>query len=326
MAERETILRRKLAAQGKGEAVAADSGARQWKTAFARAARDEIGLDLTVASLRDDRLSLTELLDFIPTQALMAMLEGPESGLGLLVMSPSLTAAVIEAQTMGRLGPLPAPPRRPTRTDAAMCASVIDRALTLLETALATAPDLTWTAGFRYASFLEEARALALLLDDIPYRALISELEIAGGARQGQLILILPAEGRGPVPAEPPQHGRSLRDHQSWQLALTEAVLTSEIVLEAQMGRIRMPLSQAKALTIGAVLRLDGARTDSVTLNVAGGGSLPSARLGQHRGQRAVKLAIADLMALADPLPPSLRPQDAPALLAPRDPRAPGGD
>ena len=322
MAEGETVLRRKLAAQRQEVQPAPDSGAKLWRTAFARAAHEAFGLDLATDALRDERLSLTEVLDMIPAHALMAVLEGPDTALGLLVMSPALTAAVIEAQTMGRVGQQPALPRRPTRTDAAMCAGLIDRALTTLELSLASSADLVWAGSFRYASFLEEARTLGLLLDDLPYRALLSEIRIEGGARSGQLMLILPAEGRGPQPV-PQQPARSQQERLEWEAALTESVLEAELVFEALIGRIKLPLGQANALVPGAVLPLDGARTDNVVLRLSGGGSLPAARLGQHRGQRAVKLVLPEA-ALAAVLPPGFSQPAGQTLTADSAPPPPG--
>lgn len=283
------VLRRKLAASQPVE-TGTETGARAWRVAFARAARDCIGLDLAVPVLRDDRRSLGELLDLVPECALLAVLEGPAQGLGLLAMSPDLLAAVIEMQTTGRVTSNPPLPRRPTRTDAAMSARLIDAALTTLEQALATSPDLPWTAGFRYASFLDEPRPLGLLLDDVPYRLLVCDLDIAGGMRQGRVLLALPAEGRGPKPAPAPPVGETPVTAQAWQAALKGAVLGSEVALDAVIGRLRLPLSQAMALENGMILPLKDARIDQVTLLVPGGDLVASGKLGQHKGMRALKL------------------------------------
>ena len=56
-----------------------------------------------------------------------------------------------------------ASPRKPTRTDAAMVAGLIDAALAGLEQALLQEADLVWAGGFRYASFLDDARPIGLL-------------------------------------------------------------------------------------------------------------------------------------------------------------------
>lgn len=289
MTDQVRILRRKLAAARPVE-TGAETGARAWRVAFARAARDCIGLDLSVSILRDDRRSLGELLDLIPDRALLAVLEGPDQGLGLLAISPDLMAAVIEAQTIGRVTATAPIPRRPTRTDAAMSARLIDSALVTLETTLANAPDLTWTGGFRYASFLDEPRPLGLLLDDVPYRLLACDLDIAGGLRQGRVLLALPAEGRGPRPAPAPPPGETPVTAQAWQVGLSGAVLGAEVALDAVIGRMRLPLAQAMTLEAGMILPITGARVDQVTLAVPGGDIVATGKLGQHRGMRALKL------------------------------------
>lgn len=291
MAEQGGVLRRKLNGARQGDAApGGETGARAWRVAFARAARETIGLDLAVPVLRDDRRSLGEVLEMLPDRAFLAVLEGPGQGLGLLMMSPEVLASVIEMQTIGRVAATTPLPRRPTRTDAAMSIRLIDTALSMLETALACASDLTWTGGFRYASFLEQARPLGLLLDDVPYRVLVCDLDIAAGARSGRVLLALPAEGRGPMPANPPPSGETPVTAQAWRAGLSGAVLGAEVVMDAVIGTMRLPLAQAMALEVGMLLPLPDARVDSVRLLVPGGEGMATGKLGQTRGMRAIRL------------------------------------
>lgn len=313
------VLRRKLSAT-RAATPEGDTGARAWRVAFARAAREVIGLEMAVATLRDDRQSLGELLDQIPDHALLALLEGPQQALGLLVLSPAALAAVIEMQTIGRLGPHAPALRRPTRTDAAMSARLVDHALALLDTALASSADLVWAGGFRYASFLDEARALGLLLEDVPWRVLDCTLDLASGSRQGQVLLALPAEGRGPAPSSAPPVEEAAGG--SWQTRLQAAVMGSEVTLDAVIGRLRLPLGQALALEPGMLLPLaDGGGLDRVAL-IGAGSAVPAGhgRLGQHRGMRALKLH--SRAAAGSPAPAPAAP--AAGIQAPRpDPLAP---
>lgn len=281
------ILGRKLDA-AKATSVSVESGAKAWKQAFARAARDRVGLDMTVESVSDDRRSLAELLDSLPEQALLAVLDGPESSLGLIVLSSALLAAVIEMQTIGRLSPVAPMGRRPTRTDAAMSAPLVDAALAGLELALLASPDLIWTAGFRYASFLEEARPLGLLLEDIPYRLLSCALDIGSGARQGQVILALPAEGKGPRPVTAASQPEGVDEE--WQAALGASVMESEVTLHGVIGRLRMPLGKARGMRPGMLLPLGDSLAAEISIVAAGGQRLAVGRLGQHRGMRALKI------------------------------------
>ena len=112
------------------------------------------------------RRSLAELLELPPDRALLAILDGPDAGLGLMMLSPAVLSALIEVQTIGRVSAQPPAARKPTRTDAAMVAGVIDRALGELDTVLAEEADLIWAGGFRYASFLEDARPLGRAVVD----------------------------------------------------------------------------------------------------------------------------------------------------------------
>ncbi len=158
------------------------------------------GLLVDVTDLRLARRSLAELLEFPPDRALIALLDGPGGGLGMIALAPEVTSALVEMQTIGRVAAAAPAPRRPTRTDAAMVSAVIDRALAELEAVLAEEADLVWTGGFRYASFLEDARPLGLLLEDQPYRVLTTDLVMGENGRGGRVILALPAEGRGQAP------------------------------------------------------------------------------------------------------------------------------
>jgi len=289
MAGESGVMRRKLAV-GRADGAQAQSGARAWRVAFARAARGACGLELAAQSLRDDRMSLGELLDQLPDRALFAVIEGPGQGLGLLVLAPEMLASAIEMQTIGKVAAGPPIPRRPTRTDAAMTAGLIDMALEGLETALATSADLCWTAGFRYASFLEDARPLALLLEDVPFRVLTTEYDIATGTRSGKVLLALPAEGKGPKPARLGDPGGTDPEAREWGLAFGASVLGADVALDAVIGRFSISLQGAMALEVGMEFRLPDASLDTVTLLVPGGDMLAQGKLGQHRGMRAVRL------------------------------------
>jgi flagellar motor switch protein FliM len=198
--DNQTILRRKAAYAAANAAQGGPGADRSWRVVLARAARDAMALGLDVTKLDQSRASLCELLDMPTDRALIAVLEGPVEGLGLLAISAPLLAAMTEMQTIGRVSAVAPALRKPTRTDAAMVAGFVDTALAGLEVALADEADLVWAGGFRYASFLDDPRPLGLLLEDIAYRVLVADVSVEGGARLGQILMALPAEGRGQRP------------------------------------------------------------------------------------------------------------------------------
>lgn len=285
------VIRRKIDRARMPLAEGAPGADRGWRLALARAARDMMGLDLEFRKLAVTRASLAEVLEVAPEKALVALLDGPERGLGVLMMAPAVTAALIEMQTMGRLAAQETPPRKPTRIDAAMVAGLIDRALVGLEANLAEEVDLIWAGGFRYASHLEDVRPLALLLEDEPFRMLTANLAFSTIGRGGSLILVLPAQGRGSVPL-----GQSAEDGTAPQFAaaLAEQVLGAGASLDGVIGRLRLSLGRIMALQPDEVLALPSAALDAISLETVEGRSLARARLGQNRGMRALKLYETD--------------------------------
>ena len=288
----ETVLRRKALA-GRPVSDSPKAGAeRAVKLAFARAGQAVPGLDLRVDSLTDNRRALAELLDLIPDQALLAVLEGPAEGLGLVAMTQPVLSGIVEVQTTGRLAPGEHQARKPTRTDAAMTADLIDTALSELEQELSETPEVTWAGGFRYASFLDDARPLGLLLEEIAYRVFVASVSLGNGARTGEMLVVFPAEGRGPGPivaasAETQQDDGARAE---WARELEEAVMGAEATLCGVLYRLRLPLSAVLALKAGDSIPIPAAQLDRIEVEGVDGRHVAVARLGQNRGMRALRL------------------------------------
>jgi flagellar motor switch protein FliM len=285
------VIRRKIDRARPAQAEGAPGADRGWRLALARAMRDAMTLDLDFRRLTITRASLAEILETVPDRALLALLDGPAGGLGVIMLSPSVTSAMIEMQTLGRLAAQAPAPRKPSRIDAAMVAGVIDRALAGLDETLIEEADLSWAGGFRYASYLEDARPLGLMLEDEAYRVLSAEVALGGGARDGQVLLVLPADGRGERPAPLLEEGEGAAPH--FSVALQAQVLQADCRLDAVVGRLTLPLRQIMTLTVGETLHLPMAALDAISLETLEGRRVAGARLGQHRGMRALKLTEA---------------------------------
>jgi flagellar motor switch protein FliM len=324
------VIRRKIDRATAAQVEGAPGADRGWRLALARAARDAMGLDLEFRRMSILRHSLAELLELPPDQALLALLDGPAEGLGLMMLSPAVMSALIEMQTLGRVSGQPPVPRKPTRTDAAMVAGVIDRAMAGLEDALVEEADLIWAGGFRYASFLEDARPLGLLLEEETYRVLVAEVALAGGAKTGQVILALPAVGRGERPAGLPGTEAEAVGPQ-FMAALGAQVMEAGCTLEAVIARLTLPIRHVMALAPGDVLPLAHAAIDAVALETTAGRRISTAKLGQNRGMRALKIleAVQGVPIRAAVAPSQtgsavVRPDVLPAVRDPQDWRAAG--
>lgn len=285
--------------------------------ALARAAQQALRLPLSVEGVEATRAGLAELLDLPEPLALFALVEGPGEGLGLVMVTAPVLAGLIEAQTIGRVTPADPAPRRPTRTDAAMTAGLIDRLFAEFERALGEGAEAAWARGYRYASFLDDPRPLALLLEETVYRLFRCTVALgAPAAKRGTVLLALPAAPRAgaaprralaPAPTaaaaealislrEPGQEAAEAAAVAAarWSRALEAAVMATPATLEAVLDRIALPLASVLALRPGMLLPLPTAALERLALEGPGGRRLAEGRLGQMRGLRAVRLTLAE--------------------------------
>lgn len=318
----QSVIQRKAEAGRAAPEAPPMTASRALGLALAKAAQDDMSLQLRVAQLTERRLSLAELPEALAERALLAVLEGPSEGLGLAAVAPSLLSALIEMQTTGRLGAAPPPPRRPTRTDAAMVAGFLDHVLEGLEQTIAELPDVVWAGGFRYASYLDDPRPLGLMLEDAGFRVLQIELALGpDGARKGDLLLAFPANGRGPAPRPaprsdghdaPPERGAPA-EAARWKDDLERAVLQVPATLEAVLHRLTLPLAAVLTFAPGTELPVPLAALEELQLEGLGGRLVGRGRLGQNRGFRAVRLASeAEETASPSAVPPLPEAAEAP--------------
>ncbi len=284
------VLRKKLLAGQKPGADGGPGADRAWRLGFARAVRDMMKVPVDFTSQTVARMSLTEVLELPPERALIFMLEGPEDGLGLLILSAEVYSALIEVLTMGRVGSHVADVRKPTRTDAAMLSPLADLAMANLEETLSEDDDLVWTSGFRFASFIEEARPLGLLLEEMPFRVLTAQMSLALGARSGEMLLILPAEGRGRKPRAKANAIPDAVARPAFAAAMAAQVHEADCVLDAVVARLSMPLAATMRLCVDMILPLPQAALDQISFEGLDGRRVAVGRLGQNRGMRAVRL------------------------------------
>ena len=300
-----------------------------WSVAFARAARDLIGLRTHVIRREMDQLSLAEIIELAPEQGLFVMLEDDQGTIGVLTLPFDLVVAMIERQTIGQIHPDPAMPRRLTRTDIALCLPVIDHALMLVDRSIAQQPGMGWPAGFRPASSLVERHPLALLLEDEAHMCLRLELSLEDSLRDAEILLLLPETAMPQAPDAAPLPATATHDAQQWSAVLADSVLQAEVPLRALLGRISLPLRALGDLQVGQVLHLPGLDARQVRLVDCRGHAHAHAQLGQIRGMKALRLQPPDAAPPPPPLdafppaPPSAPARPSTAVLAAHMPRHP---
>ncbi|MBJ2151688.1 FliM/FliN family flagellar motor switch protein [Paracoccus sp. IB05] len=276
------ILRRKLRPAHDEQARPHALVDQAWRLALARALREGAGLPAETTALTSRPCDLVELPELPAERALIALLDGPGGAMGVAALSPELTASLIEMQTIGRIGAGPPGPRRPTRTDAAMISPVLDRALARFDFLVRDLPDRRVEAGFRFASQLDDARSIGLLLDDQPYHLMSATLSLADGKRSGEILLALPLTG--PTVALT-QSSASGSEGFAADLGQTECEL------QAVLGRRMLTLNEVMQLEPGQLLALNDASIAKISLHGIDGRAVAAARLGQQNGYRALRIS-----------------------------------
>ncbi|MCF6234603.1 MAG: FliM/FliN family flagellar motor C-terminal domain-containing protein [Rhodobacteraceae bacterium] len=282
MAEKDSssVLQRKLAAsdadRGKGR-----SALRALRLALARAAKDLYDLPLAVIGAKQARIEQAAAEGFLADDRLLVLLDGAHGQAGAVSLDSACVTALTQQQTMGRVTGAMANSREFTSTDAALAEPLIEMLLSRAAALSDSVDDQRCLEGFRFGAIIEDVRSLMLVLDTKRYRVFDLTIDIAEGAMQGAICLVLPDLPPGTdKDGGPMQTGPRLDQG----FGVIRADLTASI------GRLRVPLAELSAMQPGDVLPLTRERLEETQLITICGKPVASGRLGQVNGLRAVRL------------------------------------
>lgn len=283
----QNVLRRKAGAavpRADTVAIAAMTPARALRLAVARAGDEALGVAAALADLTEDEVAPDSLGGAFPDPALVMRIEGPDGATGLAVIGASVVAAVIEAQTLGRVTTAATPDRSLTRTDGILAAGFLDAILSGFG-ALSRACDIPPpVAGFAFSTVLGDSRAGLMALGDVSHLHLTAQLDFGTGAKTGTLHLVFPATSGAA--------GQKNGDRENWARALQASVLGSSTRLEAVLCRQKIALTEASAFRVGTILHLDRASLAAVPLYGPDGARVCMAALGRSGAMRAVRVRL----------------------------------
>lgn len=285
------------AAVAASAAVEVDLG-RAAATALGRAAERLHRLPVFVEKAEFAAMSLPELAELLPERALLAVVEGGRDLLGVVGLCPALLASLIEMQALGRVTARAPTLRRATRTDAAISADFVNAFLAELGRELGHRPDYPTFDAFRYTTFLDDPRPLALMLEDGEMLRLTLRFRIGpGGQRDGTLMLALPIARPARQTGAP---GRMLSAPQTAaptpeppRADLREAVQQAPVRLVGVLCRRRLSLRMLRELAPGATIPLGPNVLDEARIETPQGQVIAHGRLGEAEGFHAIRLGRA---------------------------------
>jgi flagellar motor switch protein FliM len=279
MVAAESILRRKAGA-GRRPEFTQMSPEKAMKLAFGRAGRGIAGLGLRMSAFSIERSSVAALAASAAESTMVLTLAQGGSPGGAVFVDPGMTAALIEAGTMGRVGRGEVESRAPTRIDALVVAAFLDTALAAFDELAADLSVAATVTGWRPGEMLPAATVLPLMLEDVPMRLFRLGFDFAEGAREGRLTLAMPmdrnrgrgagAEGLGPQ--------------------LQNAVLAARANVRAVLARLNLPLDAVTTWEPGSLVPLSRELLTQVLIEDLDRVTVARGRLGQVNGARAVRI------------------------------------
>ncbi|WP_417586841.1 FliM/FliN family flagellar motor switch protein [Pararhodobacter oceanensis] len=279
---RDPLLRRKLVTRNAPppDKPAVTGPAQGLSRAFARATSSMAPLVAEQGETRRSSASLAELLDMIDSDAFVGQLDGLAAGTAVVMLDQSTFATVIEAMTIGRLGPKPPLPRRPTPTDSSLLADLVNHTMRDLTDPIA--------AAMRFHRPVVDHRLLAVLLDDVVFDTVSLDVDLVAGEvqRPGRIMLALPRAAPETLTGDPAADSET----SNWGKQLEETVMRAPASMQAELGRLTLPLSEVLALGVDSSLTLPLSNLEEVQLVALDGSVQAIGRLGQSRGNRAVRL------------------------------------
>jgi len=283
-----SVLHRKTHAGHVARHSKSVSLAKALRLSLAKVADQQMGLPLAVIAARVEVATNENLADVFDDAKLLMLMDGASGRRGAVVFDADLVGAVIQQQTMGRVtAPLPGDPRPMTDTDAAICTPLLDGFLTQAAIMPDDPQDRALLDGFRFGARVPNTRLLLMSLVQPEYKIIHLTVDLAGGARQGRIMLCLPdiadvdlvsdgdpkAAGGKPAPA-----------------LLDRTVLALNVELNVALTTLQMPLGVMQNFAVGTVFDLGITAFDEAFVQTLAGRRLGGGVLGQIKGMRALQL------------------------------------
>ncbi|MFD1160079.1 FliM/FliN family flagellar motor switch protein [Roseovarius aestuarii] len=282
--EKKSIIHRK-AKGGRDEFDArVMSSAKSLRLSLAKVADKMFGLAVTVTTVEQVKLSHQDVKTEAGDDGLLLLLDGPVGARGAVAVDTQVLTALIEVQTTGGVRQGDSPSRPVTRTDAAIVAPFMDAVLRRYDTQLTEADPDHVEENYRFGDMIEDARTLALALEAPEYDLYRLTLDIEEGAKTGILKLLLPHREIVQMAA---RSGDRKSDNSG---GLEKHLLEAQVVMDAVLTRLRLPLNEICALRPGMTIPLDAGALSKTQLVVSGGHVAAKAKMGQVNGMRAVRL------------------------------------
>ena len=288
-AEAETVLQRMTRAGQDVRQIYSMPLTKALRLSIAKVADKQMGLPIALIATKVARYEQDRLADLFDGSPLLMLLDGHSGRRGVAVFDANLVGALIQQQTMGKVTPpLDDDPRPMTDTDAAICAPYIDGVLAQAAKMPDDADDRTLLDGYKFGARVADTRLLLMALEQPAYQVIQLTVDVAGGARQGRIILCLPEVGKD-MPQFDPEEGEETASPPAPAM-LDKTVLELSVELHVALTSVSMPLGVVQNMAVGDVFDLGITAFEEASVQTTHGQRLGAGGLGQINGMRALQL------------------------------------
>ena len=258
---------------------------RALRQAIPKAAEAQFGIIFDVTEVDESVQQVSELVEQMHSEPLIAFLRARDGAVGLISMDAQTVAALVEVQITGEISPHPAEERGASAVDAALCSSFVDTVFEQLEILLSAEGRGPWFYGYRMGGRIEAARKIGLRIEEGAYLMYTLELGLSDRERSGKMMIALPSHVRNTG-----ANGSVAPDTEDWSAALATSVMGSNADLSAVLHRIRLPIADVSAISVGQLVPIPRDSINKVQVLTLDGKTAMIGRLGQAQGFRAIRL------------------------------------
>lgn len=288
-----SVLARKTRAGREVRQSQTMSLAKALRLTLAKVADDQLDMAMAVIGARVETCNNEDLGQLFEDAGLLMLLDGVDRRRGAAVFDADLVGGLIQQQTMGKVtAALDGDPRPMTATDAAICAPFLDMLLARAAPLPEEAADRALLDGYAFGARVGDTRLLLMALEESEYHIVHLTVDVAGGVRQGRIMLCLPSvlalrvggvlsdpDTTDPATAVPPVVAK-----------LDKNVLALKVELKVALATLTMPLRAMQKMAVDDVFDLGITAFDQAVVQTKEGRRLGSGVLGQINGMRAVQL------------------------------------
>jgi flagellar motor switch/type III secretory pathway protein FliN len=285
-----SVLQRKAQVGRQEHQARAMTVAKALRVGLAKVGEEPFGMALAAIGVTQEKTTIERLLEDAGEGKLALMLDGPGGKTAGALIGRNLVSAMVQQQTTGRVSASEVSDRKMTSTDAALCAPLVDLLFARANALLETPQERDVLPLFKFGARADSLRLFAMGLEEPEYNVMRLTVDIAAGAAQAPLILILPIPAAKPEPVVAPDGGVK----PAVVPTLENTVMGLEAELAAVLCRMRLPLVEVSAFEVGQKLAIPPQAFDAVQIVSIEGRLIGSGAMGQVDGQRALMVNAAN--------------------------------